>query len=170
MMQIQTTTLKEAAEMLKKTSTDRFKASRKKKDIIAIINNGLEGSDEKSKLTEMNKSQEGLMKQLQTASGDYNTLAISKAPASFVASVFGFRKILIQYLDILIGSNLSGVKPFGALISFKPSGNGVWHNVLSCALKGEWPLVYHIHHLGRRRSLYSLQFVVHYAFCSLIKT
>ena len=86
--------LKEAAEKLKKTSTDRFQSFNKEHELIQTISSGAEGlkDDElKTKLLKMNNDQEDLIKQLKTASNDYNQL-ISKAPASFVASVVGFKK------------------------------------------------------------------------------
>ena len=86
--------LKEASDKLKKTSTDRFQSFSKEEELIKVINSGLENLDDdelKSNLQKMNSEQETLMKQLKSASSDYNQL-ISKAPASFVASVFSYKK------------------------------------------------------------------------------
>jgi len=86
--------MNEAAEKLKKTSTDRFQSFNKEEELIQVINSGLAGLEEgelKTNLVQMNTNQEALMKQLKLASNDYNGL-ISKAPASFVASVFGYKK------------------------------------------------------------------------------
>lgn len=87
-------TLKDAADMLRKTSTDRFQSFKKEEDIISTINSalvGIEHTELKKQLEEMNNTQEALIKQLHSAIQQYNDF-ISKAPASFVASVFGFRK------------------------------------------------------------------------------
>lgn len=85
--------LKEPAERLKKTSTDRFQSYNKEEELIQIISQGLDGlSDEKLKedLMKANDAQKQLMQKLKSYAADYNQM-IGKAPASFVASVFGFK-------------------------------------------------------------------------------
>jgi len=85
--------LTEAAETLKKTSTDRFQSYRKEEELIAVISNGLsELKDDslKSDLEKSNAAQQELMGKLKSYANDYNNM-IGKAPASFVASVFGFK-------------------------------------------------------------------------------
>lgn len=85
--------LSEAAAQLKKTSTDRFQSYKKEEELISVINAGIEGlSDEalKADLTQANSAQQELMKKLKTYALDYNNL-IGKAPASMVASVFGYK-------------------------------------------------------------------------------
>lgn len=85
--------LSEVATMLKKTSTDRFQSYRKEEELMSAIESGLTGlSDEKvrNELTEANKTQQELIKKLESVSNEYNAF-IKKAPASMVASIFGFR-------------------------------------------------------------------------------
>ncbi|OEK00342.1 hypothetical protein BFP97_01910 [Roseivirga sp. 4D4] len=85
--------LSEVAGMLKKTSTDRFQSYRKEEELMSAIENGANGlSDQKvsDELLETNKTQQELIKKLQSVSNEYNAF-IKKAPASMVASLFGFR-------------------------------------------------------------------------------
>jgi len=87
------TGLSDAAEALRKTSTDRFQSFKKEEELIAIVSQGIisiEDEQLKEFLTKSNKAQEQLMKKLRNYANDYNRL-IGKAPASFVASVFGFK-------------------------------------------------------------------------------
>ncbi|RKQ49363.1 hypothetical protein BXY85_0352 [Roseivirga pacifica] len=86
--------LADAAAQLKRTSTDRFQSYKKEEELIDVINQGLTGlTDEslKADLQKANSTQEQLMKQLKNYAGDYNRM-IGKAPASAVASVFGFKQ------------------------------------------------------------------------------
>ncbi|WP_422003725.1 hypothetical protein [Roseivirga pacifica] len=86
--------LSDAAAQLKRTSTDRFQSYKKEEELIGVINQGLAGlTDEslKADLQKANSTQEQLMKQLKNYAGDYNRM-IGKAPASAVASVFGFKQ------------------------------------------------------------------------------
>lgn len=86
--------LADAAAVLKRTSTDRFQSYKKEEELISVINQGLTGlTDEslKADLQKANSTQEQLMKQLKNYAGDYNRM-IGKAPASAVASVFGFKQ------------------------------------------------------------------------------
>jgi len=85
--------LSEVAAMLKKTSTDRFQSYRKEDELMSAIQAGATGlADQKvsEELLETNKTQQELIKKLQSVSNEYNTF-IKKAPASMVASLFGFR-------------------------------------------------------------------------------
>ncbi len=85
--------LAEAAAQLKKTSTDRFQSYKKEEDLIQVVNDGLSGladQELKSDLEKSNLTQQELMKKLKSYANDYNAL-IGKAPASFVASAFGFK-------------------------------------------------------------------------------
>lgn len=85
--------LNEAAALLKKTSTDRFQSYKKEEELISSIDSALAQIDDnglKADLQQANDAQQKLMKKLKTYSLDYNNL-IGKAPASFVASVFGFK-------------------------------------------------------------------------------
>ncbi len=87
-------TLQPAAEALKKTSTDRFQSYKKEEDMISMIEDclkGIESDEEKKELSQLNTAQAKLMKQLKSAADDYNR-HISKPPASFLASIFGYRK------------------------------------------------------------------------------
>ncbi|MBO3697996.1 hypothetical protein [Roseivirga sp. E12] len=86
--------LAEVANMLKKTSTDRFQSYRKEEELMSAIGSAASGlGDEKLsvELLETNKTQEELIKKLQSVSNEYNAF-IKKAPASMVASIFGFRQ------------------------------------------------------------------------------
>lgn len=83
-----------AAAELKKTSTDRFQSYKKENSLISATNEAASGlSDEelKKEIIDLNTQQESLMKELKSASGTYNNF-IKKAPASAVASLFGFRQ------------------------------------------------------------------------------
>lgn len=85
--------LAEAAAELKKTSTDRFQSYKKEDSLLTVTAEGASGvSDEKvkSEILSLNDQQKELIKKLQSTSNTYNTF-IKKAPASTVASVFGFR-------------------------------------------------------------------------------
>ena len=85
--------LNEAQEVLKKTSTDRFQSFNKEEELIKVIDEGLAGlSDEALKvdLKKANESQAQLMKNLKLFAADYNRM-IKEPPASFVATVFGFK-------------------------------------------------------------------------------
>ncbi len=86
--------LKEVAEMLKKASTDRFQSYRKEEEFLSSIETAISGIDDndlRDKLQAINEKQALLIKKLQSVSNDYNSF-IEKAPASIVASVFGFRQ------------------------------------------------------------------------------
>lgn len=85
--------LAEAAAELKKTSTDRFQSYKKEDSLLTVTAEGASGvSDEKvkSEILSLNDQQKELIKKLQSTSNAYNRF-IKKAPASTVASVFGFR-------------------------------------------------------------------------------
>lgn len=86
--------LAEAANVLKRTSTDRFQSFNKEESLITETNAAVEAfGDEnlKIKVHSLNEKQKALIQKLHSVSADYNTF-ISKAPVSTVASVFGFRK------------------------------------------------------------------------------
>lgn len=85
--------LAEAAAELKKTSTDRFQSYKKEESLLAITAAGASGLGDdslKSEILSLNDQQKELIKKLQSTSNTYNRF-IKKAPASTVASVFGFR-------------------------------------------------------------------------------
>lgn len=85
--------LANAAAEIKKTSTDRFQSYKKENSLIALTNdavNDLGNVDLKKEVNQLNEKQEALMKRLEATSGTYNDF-IKKAPASAVASLFGFR-------------------------------------------------------------------------------
>ncbi len=85
--------LSEVAGMLKKTSTDRFQSYRKEEELMSAIEaaaNSLSDQKVSGELLETNKTQQELIKKLQSVSNEYNSF-IKKAPASMVASLFGFR-------------------------------------------------------------------------------
>ena len=85
--------LSKAADVLKKTSTDRFQSFKKEEELISAINESLQILDDaslKEDLEKANQAQRELMIKLKSYSEDYNRM-IGKAPASFVASVFGFK-------------------------------------------------------------------------------
>ena len=85
--------LAQAAAELKKTSTDRFQSYNKEESLLAITTEGaneLTDIELKNEILNLNKQQEGLIKKLQGTSKVYNRF-ISKAPASTVASIFGYR-------------------------------------------------------------------------------
>lgn len=82
-----------AAAELKKTSTDRFQSYKKEESLLTVTTEGAQGvSDDKVKaeILSLNDQQRGLIKKLQSTSNTYNSF-IKKAPASTVASLFGFR-------------------------------------------------------------------------------
>lgn len=86
--------LRELVEKLKKTSTDRFQSYRKEEEFIDDFDNSireLKNHELSAKLKEMNLKQQELMKLLKVKANEYNRF-IQKSPASFVASVFGFRQ------------------------------------------------------------------------------
>lgn len=86
--------LAEAAAQLKRTSTDRFQSYKKEEELIAAIETDLQNLDNpalKADLQKHNETQRKLMQQLKSYAGDYNRM-IGKAPASAVASVFGFKQ------------------------------------------------------------------------------
>lgn len=92
--QNQGSALAEVANLLKKTSTDRFQSYRKEEELMSAIDGAINDlSDDKvsSDLKESNSTQQGLIEELKSVSNDYNSF-IKKAPASMVASVFGFRQ------------------------------------------------------------------------------
>jgi len=85
--------LAEAAAELKKTSTDRFQSYKKENSLITTTNEAVAGLSEdglKKEVQDLNAKQEALIKRLERTSETYNTF-IKKAPASAVASLFGFR-------------------------------------------------------------------------------
>ena len=90
----QDSSLTDVANMLKKASTNRFQSYRKEEEYIQAINAALNGVSDKSvveQLKSANSDQESMIKNLQSISKEYNTF-IGKAPASIVASLFGFRQ------------------------------------------------------------------------------
>lgn len=85
--------LSEAAAELKKTSTDRFQSFKKEETLLALTNEGADKLDStkiQKEILTLNNQLKALIKKLQGTSHTYNTF-IKKAPASTVASVFGFR-------------------------------------------------------------------------------
>ena len=85
--------LAQASAELKKTSTDRFQSYNKEESLLNATTEGANGlTDEglKKEILDLNKEQEALIKKLKGTSDTYNTV-IAKAPASTVASLFGFR-------------------------------------------------------------------------------
>ncbi len=87
-------TLSDVAQLLKKTSTDRFQSYRKEEELVLAIDtaaNSLSDKQISNDLLSANKTQQELMGKLKSMSNEYNTF-IKKAPASMVASVFGFRQ------------------------------------------------------------------------------
>jgi len=86
--------LSEVAELLKKTSTDRFQSYKKEDELILAIKTAIEHIKDDQISTELksaNQVQQDLMKRLQSFSAEYNAF-IKKAPASMVALIFGFRE------------------------------------------------------------------------------
>jgi len=86
--------LHQASDALQKVSTDRFQSYQKEEELIELISTGTKGlGDEsiKEQLIKANEAQQALMKKLKAFANDYNRL-IEKAPTSFVASVFGFKR------------------------------------------------------------------------------
>ncbi len=86
--------LKELAEKLKKSSTDRFQSYKKEEEFIADFSNALiDLKDEElsQKLKAHNLKQQELIKILKSKANEYNRF-IKKSPDSVVASVFGFRQ------------------------------------------------------------------------------
>lgn len=86
--------LADVAIMLKKASTNRFQSYRKEEEYIQAINGALDGISDESvieKLRSANSDQEAMIKNLLSISNEYNKY-IAKAPASIVASLFGFRQ------------------------------------------------------------------------------
>ena len=91
--QVPNSSLADAAAALKKTSTDRFQSYKKENELIDIVTSGLnnlEDTELKSDLEKANATQKELMKKLEVFAADYNKM-IGKAPASIVASAFGFK-------------------------------------------------------------------------------
>lgn len=85
--------LAQAAVELKKTSTDRFQSYNKEESLLAITSEGandLTDTELKNEILTLNKQLQGLIKKLKSTSKTYNTF-IGKAPASTVASIFGYR-------------------------------------------------------------------------------
>lgn len=86
--------LSKVADLLKKTSTDRFQSYKKEDELILAIKTAIEQIKDDQISTELksaNQVQQDLMKRLQSFSAEYNAF-IKKAPASMVASIFGFRQ------------------------------------------------------------------------------
>lgn len=86
--------LSDVATLLKKTSTDRFQSYKKESELISAIVTAVDSLSDKqvgTDLTKANETQQALIKKLQSVSNEYNVF-IKKAPASIVASVFGFRQ------------------------------------------------------------------------------
>lgn len=86
--------LSDAANLLKKTSTDRFQSYKKEEELISAIVTAIDKLEDKQICTDLkkaNETQEALIKKLQSVSNEYNAF-IKKAPANMVASVFGFRQ------------------------------------------------------------------------------
>ncbi|MCE7996746.1 MAG: hypothetical protein HEP71_32600 [Roseivirga sp.] len=85
--------LAKAAAELKKTSTDRFQSYKKEESLLATTTDGANSVADtkvKSEILSLNDQQKELIKKLQNTSNTYNSF-IKKAPASTVASIFGFR-------------------------------------------------------------------------------
>ncbi len=87
-------TLSDVAQLLKKTSTDRFQSYRKEEELIKAIETAATSLSDKqvsNDLTASNTVQQQLIDKLKSVSNEYNSF-IKKPPASMVASVFGFRQ------------------------------------------------------------------------------
>lgn len=85
--------LAKAAGELKKTSTDRFQSYKKESNLISVTNQAvaeLGNTELKQEINGLNEKQEALIKRLESTSATYNKF-IKKAPASTIASLFGFR-------------------------------------------------------------------------------
>lgn len=85
--------LAEAAAEIKKTSTDRFQSYKKEESLLAVTTQGanaISDSELKAEILSLNDQQQNLIKKLQGTSNTYNSF-IKKAPASTIASIFGFR-------------------------------------------------------------------------------
>ena len=85
--------LANAAAELKKTSTDRFQSYKKENSLMSLTNEAVDelGNGElKQEVNQLNEKQQALIKRLESTSATYNDF-IKKAPASAVASLFGFR-------------------------------------------------------------------------------
>lgn len=86
--------LSEVAGLLKKTSTDRFQSYRKEEEFITAIESAIQTLEDQNlgnQLKEANSRQQELIGSLESAAAGYNDF-IKKAPASMVASIFGFRQ------------------------------------------------------------------------------
>lgn len=86
--------IKDLAEKLKKTSTDRFQSYKKEEEFIAEFDNciiELKHNEIASELKALNLKQQEMLKSLKAKAYEYNRF-IQKSPASVVASVFGFRQ------------------------------------------------------------------------------
>lgn len=86
--------LSEVATLLKKTSTDRFQSYKKEGELISAITTGIDNLLDKQVSTDLekaNETQQALINKLKSVSSEYNAF-IKKAPASLVASAFGFRQ------------------------------------------------------------------------------
>lgn len=82
-----------AAAQLKKTSTDTFQSFKKEEELVQLVSESIRGlSDKEVKrdLEKANETQQVLIKKLKSYANDYNS-HIAKAPASFVATAFGFK-------------------------------------------------------------------------------
>jgi hypothetical protein len=91
--QLPGSSLAEVASQLKRQSTDRFQSYQKENELIKSIEDGLKGLENeklKEELHRANETQRALLKKLTSYTIDYNKL-ISQAPASFVATAFGFK-------------------------------------------------------------------------------
>lgn len=85
--------LSEVAKSLGKSSTDRFQSVKKEQELIEQIDASLKDlhdQDFMSELKRSNEAQKKLLKNLSLYARDYNAM-IEKAPAKFVAAVFGFK-------------------------------------------------------------------------------
>lgn len=81
------------AKILRKSSTDRFQSVKKEQELIELIDaslNDLRDEELKSELQRSNEAQKKLLKNLSVFARDYNAM-IEKAPAKFLAAVFGFK-------------------------------------------------------------------------------
>lgn len=86
--------LAEVASLLKKASTDRFQSYRKEEEFINAIGSAVNALDDHTlgaQLKEANSKQQELIQKLESTAREYNDF-IKKAPASMVASIFGFRQ------------------------------------------------------------------------------
>jgi len=85
--------LSEIAGQLKKTSTDRFQSFSKEELLIAEINLAAPQISDKplsTQIQRLNEEQKQLLRNLKTASGEYNRF-IASPSNKMVASLFGFK-------------------------------------------------------------------------------